>query len=274
MNKLLAVVLLSVLLTACKKESNPGIIDNAEWHYQEFEDIGLRDISIVSRDVAFLHGTTLDTTPFPQYICQIFKTTDKGESWVQVPTKEKVNEVGGYRLFMITETTGFLAGYYELLRTNDGGINWEQHSEIDITNSFSRIIRVNDTTLLGYSGRGDPYISYDLGNTWSSFLNKLEVNPGAVDFVDDNIGYAAGNDKIYKTNDGGQTWSSPGDFNYSCIDLEFFDSNNGIALSMQSGPYASDECLFHMTGDGGITWDVIDISKIMGVGAFTLLLKY
>lgn len=101
-----------------------------------------------------------------------------------------------------------------VIKTTDGGDNW--------------------TTLLGGSGGSNDGIE-------------------AIAFTSPDTGFIAGwNDYAAKTTDGGTTWTeiSIGSGNWYFLDLEFWDSDNGVAVSsLNSGGFA-----IYVTDDGGDTW--------------------
>ncbi|MFT3794764.1 T9SS type A sorting domain-containing protein [Flavobacterium sp.] len=101
-------------------------------------------------------------------------------------------------------------------------------------------------------------------------------------FLNPNLGWAAGNGGyVYKTTNGGVTWSDSGYFPETYIrNIEFMDANNGFLGLLDYG--------FYRTTDGGATWidiapdvftapnfpaaicglDAVDANTIYGCGAY------
>ena len=117
--------------------------------------------------------------------------------------------------------TGFACGMeytYDadgvIMKTTDGGDNWEQ-------------VWPTSGTISGLEG------------IW---------------FVNEQLGFAGGwNNYFIKTTDGGNTWSqvSCGTHVWYYVDVVFRDENNGVAAAAMENE--TDECIF-ITSDGGNTW--------------------
>lgn len=120
------------------------------------------------------------------------------------------------------------------------------------------------------------------GNKWTTW-EKLETEPyrGKQDdiyFVNERVGwYANGAGKIYKTLDGGATWTKqleqPGTY-FRC--LAFVDENQGFAGNIGPGyfPNVSDTCPLYETRDGGASWQkvtTIQGQPVVGLCAMQVL---
>jgi photosystem II stability/assembly factor-like uncharacterized protein len=96
----------------------------------------------------------------------------------------------------------------------------------------------------------------DGGSSWTkvTFSGTKQLNE--LHFVNNNYGWIAGNDAIYKTRDGGNTWFElpktgmlTGTFNFT--DVHFVDTNNG---------YVCGSSIIFKTNNGGNTWDTLGTS--------------
>ncbi len=121
-------------------------------------------------------------SPAIGYFCgangNVFKTTDTGSTWLPV-TAPDASDVNYSGLQFLDPLVGFIAGHNTngsdtvvFKKTVDGGASW-----IDLR--------------MGLVAAGYPYHS-----TVPSFM-----------FIDQTTGYAVGYNKIYKTTDGGQSWT-------------------------------------------------------------------
>jgi len=96
----------------------------------------------------------------------------------------------------------------------------------------------------------------DGGDTWTTLLggagNSLD-GIEVVSFISPDTGFIAGwNDYFARTTDGGTSWTTMtvGSGNWYFHDLDFWDSNNGIAVAaLNAGGDA-----IYVTSDGGDTW--------------------
>jgi photosystem II stability/assembly factor-like uncharacterized protein len=110
---------------------------------------------------------------------------------------------------------------------------------------------------LGYacSQKGQALKTTDAGNSWTQVIRDTSSNfisNQALYFINENVGFVAGNiasnvDIIYKTTDGGSSWSSVQNLafqNLNCI--SFADASHGVAGGNKSA------ILF--TTDQGVSW--------------------
>lgn len=187
-------------------------------------------------------------------------TTDRGLNWIKqrLPTNERL-----FKIYMINKKKGYIlskeqpANYF---RTSDGGVNWEKiympkefsHAIWDISVQEPGHIKLLCISEDGYK----VLITEDGGNTWASYNGPEKCTE--FDFINKNIGYAAGDRKIgdyyyqliYKTSDGGKTWFLQRDiydYNTGLNDIDFIDELNGIAVGSENKIY--------ITKDGGINWE-------------------
>ena len=105
-----------------------------------------------------------------------------------------------------------------------------------------------------YNGEGAVIKTTDGGDTWTEVLGGAGTDGiEAICFTSADTGFIAGwNDYFAKTTDGGTTWTTitVGSGNWYFRDIEFWDTDNGIAVaSLSAGGSA-----VYVTNDGGDTW--------------------
>ncbi|WP_396602383.1 ELWxxDGT repeat protein [Algibacter sp. R77976] len=140
---------------------------------------------------------------------KIFKTTDGGRYWkYQGFSFTDLNSA-----YFFNELKGFLVGNSKtIFSTIDSGETW-QTRVLDIEGlrydtSFTNIYFVNDSTGFISGNRGEILKTDDGGDTWE-LLATLE-NPMAIFdlvFQEPSLGFALGERGVFKTMDGGETWS-------------------------------------------------------------------
>ncbi|MBE0645994.1 MAG: hypothetical protein IH600_18070 [Bacteroidetes bacterium] len=203
---------------------------------------GVRSIAIQSNTVWYLASSR-----------DIVRSTNAGISWDSV--NEKYGASGLQRLVFIDSLYGYQLRDGQLLRSYDGGENWEG---MDIF-GFGTVIGVEAGPRLGSSvfclslGHYLVNASTDSGDTWNISLTETafeDAYPNTMVFVDERTGFIAGDGgRIIRTEDGGQSWSIVHGIGYvgTVTDLLFTDSDFGIATT-----YSSTVLL---TTDGGRRWN-------------------
>jgi len=190
-----------------------------------------------------------------------------GAGWVQQPSGTTANLRS---LCFINAQTGWVAGDTNfILRTTDGGANWERRVVDPAVRAYYPI-RFRDA-LLGFAGAGDRlYRSSDGGATWQLLpqtllgytLFNLVLTTSQKGWLvcsmiaagDGGMGF------LYQTTDGGQTWAlkdSSSSFMY--CDIAFADTLFGMVTT-------DNHAVFNLiargymkrTTNGGATWDTVN----------------
>lgn len=111
----------------------------------------------------------------------------------------------------ITDQTGYAAGYGVVLKTTDGGNNWQY---LDIKNdNFTAIDYKNKDNVWVCGSGGSIFHTTDGGNSWEKVRNgnaltKKSYQLRDIYFVNDTEGWCVGdNGIIIRTTDGGNKWN-------------------------------------------------------------------
>jgi len=173
----------------------------------------------------------------------ILKTTDSGLNWTRLSYYSNDN----FRdLSFVNPSTGFVGGYSKLLKTTNGGINFETIPNID--GVFVHFFDSNT----GYCG------GYGVKKTTNGGVNWINISDVTISggyFFDSNNGIISNSDSIFKTTNGGITWSSSYRFSsYPITTMKFVNSSTGFASSIYGGN-------FYKTTNGGNLWSQIIIQN-------------
>ena len=153
----------------------------------------------------------------------------------------------------VNENIGWIAGYNgTLLKTTDGGDNWNT-IPIDESWTIYQIDFINDSV-----GWAVGFVNWDIatiwqtrngGLFWSTQKSISEVNLSSIYALDENYVFVAGDNKIYKTSNGGLDWQdvSPARGMGNFKSIWFQDPDSGIVVREIYGVLR--------TTDGGKTWD-------------------
>lgn len=140
-------------------------------------------------------------------------------------------------VYFINDSIGFAGTLYgKILKTTDGGINWNGDS-ISFMN-FNSIYFINNQIGFAVGGTDHDggsgsivYKTVDAGKTW---IEKILPNSGSqlysTFFIDDQIGFAIGLGSQFKSSDGGETWKQfTFDIPGTMLKITFIDSQIGFA---------------------------------------------
>lgn len=182
--------------------------------------IGTADIyAIDALDANTAFVTTSSSSTF------IYRTTNGGTTWTQVYT-----QFGGFidAIKMYNASNGIalgdpVGGKWTILKTTDGGSTW------------ARI------------ATEPPQVGTEAG--WNNSLSTIGTT---------NIWFGTNSNRIYRSTDGGITWSSSSVAFQNSINIGFSSAQHGVA--------GADDGSAARTTDGGITWMPVTVG---GTGAVT-----
>jgi photosystem II stability/assembly factor-like uncharacterized protein len=214
------------------------------------------------------------------------KTTDGGQTWQNIETPGYTSDY--WWIDFLTESYGFIAANGKVLRTSDGGLNWEIIQAGDSQPLFSiDVIDSLHVAAAGYGGTGygaKNIYSSDGGYTWINGGQITTESVNCIKYINADTGYIVLTEvSARKTTNRGQSWTIIGgiDDNY---ELQFFEEDNigysaGTVLKINkaegnfniwnrlilndtfSGVYFTSESTgyvasrwFYKTTDSGINW--------------------
>jgi len=168
-----------------------------------------------------LHGWVGGSIPMDGNI-YFYTSLDGGYTWV----KQLINLPGGYETAMtevgtaqfFSDEDGLLPvrlflenSSYVFFVTHDSGITWTSTTPLVNKGQYS-LASIND--IFVWDGGANIYKTHDSGLTWNQIITNINVteNLMEIEFVDSETGWmltgdATNHQTLYKTLDGGSTWS-------------------------------------------------------------------
>jgi hypothetical protein len=97
------------------------------------------------------------------------------------------------------------------------------------------------------SGRPTAVVTSDAGEHWA--LVPLKEAPISIFMLDDSAGWIVGAKHLWKTVEGGRSWTRTGKMPAGILRVWFFDANRGFAVGVHKSVFE--------TADGGATWNAV-----------------
>ena len=179
----------------------------------------------------------------------IYKTTDGGRNWNMV-FSDTLMETNINSIFAVDSLSIYAVNETGVIfYSKDGGLNWNKYQLPESTWQKYTIKFVNAQK--GFVSGTDFWVTTDSGNSWNRVSKSIKDRIWKIDFVNDILGWAAGDKGIYKTTDGGYNWTHQYSGSQRFYGLDMIDSLNGWATTN----------LVFKTTDGGKTWDSVSVGN-------------
>ncbi|MFT3909159.1 MAG: YCF48-related protein [Ferruginibacter sp.] len=189
-----------------------------------------RDVFFPDNNNGYMVGTT------------IYHTIDGGLNWSPVQPLTGYVYSGNYStLFFLNNTTGWIVSGQRIYYSNGSVNNWSQAIISGTTPStdFYSVYAASANVIYAQTYSSEIFKSTD-GGLHFSLIKILETGNSFSDihFIDENNGYAAHGNRIYKTTDGGSTWQvvvalSPA--SDPIIEIHFTDAGHGWGCTYDGG---------------------------------------
>lgn len=139
---------------------------------------------------------------------KIYKTENKGDSWIIISELDDDFDVNEMQFFGETEIRAIGDTFF--YKTIDNGLNWTMIAIPDLSSNTGKLWSLysfNENIIWAYGYTNVVIRSLDAGATWSviEFNDISSVNN--IHFKNENEGVVSYSDKVYMTNDGGNTWN-------------------------------------------------------------------
>lgn len=185
-------------------------------------------------------------------VLQLADQRDGQPGWQWSNPRPQGNDLNDVDFF--DQRIGFAAGVFgAIVRTVDGGINWELQKS-GTTERLFGVAANGEKGAVAVGANGTILRTINRGATWERRQSGVTAGLNDVDFADANHGIIVGEDAILRTSDAGSTWTpvdlivlphdAEGHVRFSRVCM--VDANTAFAL----GTYG----LLYATFDGGATW--------------------
>ena len=202
--------------------------------------------------------------------CLLLKTTNGGETWtktffpnyINIQSLKFFDELKGVAIIYTAGNNGIQNK--NLAITSDGGMNWTM-SNLDIIAPYDKLVFAGN--LIFVAGKNQRiYKSSDYGQTWATLNTpvKTTFDIREIYFYNENVGFIDGITEIFKTSDGGLSWTKT-NFPFDGFGvLHFRNENEAFKIESVSAYEGGDfpvfkGSIFYETKDGGVTWTKSDL---------------
>jgi len=182
------------------------------------------------------------------------------DNWKWLNPKPQGNSMN--KIDFVDNNTGYAAGAFgTMLKTVNNGLDWTKLNT-GTSNAFLSVDFINENT--GYTGGIKQMLkkTIDGGNNWTALQLPVQGQFDSlfyildINFINENTGYVLGffqlESKIWKTTDGGNSWSTQTTAGANYLNnLYFLDANNGYG----SGGAFTGEII--KTTNGGANWQLV-----------------
>jgi sugar lactone lactonase YvrE len=139
----------------------------------------------------------------------LFKSTDDGQSWIRIPVDTSkymiVDPANPDTIYSLNYGHWGMDDSGQLEKSIDGGKTWIVYDFYDFVIAHMVVDPTRTETLYGYGFGFEPFRSTDGGKSWQPY--SLPINAIEADPVHAGTLYAVARGVVYRSGDGGNTWS-------------------------------------------------------------------
>jgi len=205
----------------------------------------------------------IDHTIFIATSAGVFKSTNSGETWINVISYPPYTWDLAMTKSFLTDQTIFAGHTDGLLKSTDGGLSWQNTTAPIKCSSVAVSPNYVDDLMVFAGSTWDEGIamSTDGGLTWSAQNNgltdlsvvSLAVSP---DFKNDNTLFAGTDSGIFKSEDSGLVWLrvlsfTRNDYPMALVISPNYAEDKTVLFGLWNGPE-------YKSTDGGLTWNLIN----------------
>jgi photosystem II stability/assembly factor-like uncharacterized protein len=237
--------------------------------------LGITSISAISDQIAWVSAA-----PDVSGLGGVWKTENGGITWTKQTTALFNNPTDSYTNFVhFWDASNGVAGgdtesgTFEIYTTSDGGTNWIRvigalnipDSLVDEAGYLGLTSVIGDTFWFGTSA-GRIFKSNTKGLSWT--VNTIATPSPDFGFGLDKFTFSdtskgilmiEGTQKIYRTNDGGETWNLIVTPDFYKTNIAYIPNTSTVIAGAAANPFGSS-----YSADDGVTWTAIDTGVFHG----------
>jgi len=223
---------------------NLSFAQTGGWGFQNSgTDALLMDVFFINADTGWVAGYGI-----------ILNTTDGGKNW----TVQDSSNMEFWSIHFTDKDHGWAVGYKEsgmhgfIYQTTDGGQQWSfgDSTQYELNDVF--FVDENTGFAVGGTSRTTILRTTNAGADWEQ-LDDYHTQLYTVYFHNDTLGWAAGAaGRIFKTEDGGDTWSQ------TYVNIGLYESIKDIQFVNQNIGWVVGGDSIYKTTNGGDTWESLE----------------
>ncbi|MFT5217772.1 MAG: photosystem II stability/assembly factor-like uncharacterized protein [Glaciecola sp.] len=191
----------------------------------------IKCLYFLTPEIGYYGGGIYEGEPPGINDCFLRKTTNGGNSWFNLVSDEETPITD---VHFIDETNGYSTRWlYNVMKTNDGGINWSETINKYGSNGESEMQVLDENNIVLLGAYDSIYFTNNKGNSWvtKKFPYSGIYSLSQIHFINPQIGFASSVSDLYKTDDGANSWSFSLNTNSERISFIYF-VNDSIGFSM------------------------------------------
>ena len=165
-------------------------------------------------------------------------------------------------LTFLNSNTGFAVAQGIIVKTNDGGLNWNAYTEMNINTALKKIQFIDSKIGYTFGNNGDNGVllkTTNAGLTWNNINYGGTEYLNGMFFINKDVGFLVGNNIFCKTTNGGLTWTNIKSPEYQIFnDINFKNNSEGIVTS-NNGVYLE-------TKNSGVSWNFQQTKRVDNLG--------
>lgn len=200
-------------------------------------NVPLYDIDFINSNIGFVVGgkSSCGGTGCIPIGAVMLKTTDGGNSWEKIELN-LIDKIELTSILFINDSVGFAIGNSSILKTNNGGNSWVQNKIENLDGTMQKIDFNGTQNGMIICEGGQIVSTTDGGISWIINSNISVNGLVSISITKNNVTYASGNGKIFRSIDFGSSWVELSNSPTDNFDINFITQD--LSFAVGRGNYA------------------------------------